>query len=69
MIYEVLQQVRALANERFFWKLHSDAELDLLIIKNGVRLGALSLNSLIRPPHHALDLDHLHVICCGEGKP
>lgn len=68
--------LRASPKEMFFWKLHSGAELDLLIIKDSRRLGfefkltnSPTITPSMRSALEALQLDHLYLICHGEERP
>ncbi|OHE78840.1 MAG: hypothetical protein A3F67_09885 [Verrucomicrobia bacterium RIFCSPHIGHO2_12_FULL_41_10] len=76
MIQEVIHYLNALPREIFFWKLHSGAELDLLVIKNGRKLGfefkltnSPSVTASMKIALETLQLDHLYVICYGVGEP
>ncbi|MFZ4115823.1 MAG: ATP-binding protein [Chthoniobacterales bacterium] len=76
MIQEVIWRLQASPKELFFWKLHSGAELDLLVLKNKKRLGfefkltnTPSVTSSMKAALEALRLNHLYVICYGTGKP
>ncbi|MBX9742359.1 MAG: ATP-binding protein [Chthoniobacterales bacterium] len=75
MIQEIMQQWQLSPREIFFWKLHSGAELDLLVVKNGRRIGfeikltnAPSITPSMKSALEALQLHHLYVVCYGEGK-
>jgi predicted AAA+ superfamily ATPase len=76
LIQEVIWHLRASPKELFFWTLHSGAELDLIVLKNKKRLGfefkltnAPKVTSSMKVALEALHLNHLYVICYGEGKP
>jgi len=67
----VLLDVRP--EERFFWGLHSGAELDLLVVRGGRRLGfeikrttAPRVTRSMRTAMELLRLDSLHVIHAGK---
>ncbi len=70
---EIIQLHQAIEGEYFYWGIHEQAELDLLLIKNGKRLGfevkysaAPSLTKSMRIALEDLELDALTVICPGE---
>lgn len=76
MLREILRRTGAQRGEAFFWSVHTGAELDLLIHHNGRRLGfeiklthSPRVTPSMRSSRDALGLDHLHVICHGEGEP
>jgi predicted AAA+ superfamily ATPase len=71
VIEEMLKAVRP--DEAYFWATHGGAELDLLLLKDGHKLGVeckrVDAPRLTRSMHIALDdleLDHLAVIYPGE---
>lgn len=60
-------------DEAYFWATHNGAELDLLLFKNGRRIGveckradAPTLTPSMRIALHDLKLDHLYVLYPGE---
>ncbi len=70
---EIINRHHAVEGEYFYWAIHQQAELDLLIIKNGKRLGfevkynaAPALTKSMRVAQECLELDELTVICPGE---
>ncbi len=76
ILREIIRRFEAKRDEAYFWGVHAGAELDLLIIKDGQRLGfeikltkspraSASMHSATK----ALGLDHLYVMCHGEGEP
>ncbi|AGX87629.1 ATP-binding protein [Candidatus Symbiobacter mobilis] len=76
VLHEILRQTHTGRDEAFFWALHSGAELDLLTVRHGRRLGFEV--KLTRSPHvtpsmrsaqETLGLDHLFVVCHGNGPP
>lgn len=76
MIREIIRRTSARRNEAFFWRVHTGAELDLFIHRNGRRLGfeikltrSPKITSSMRSAREALELDHLYVICHGTGEP
>ena len=73
-LHEVIRQSGAGRDEAFFWGLHSGAELDLLIVRHGRRLGfevkltrSPKVTPSMRSAQEALGLDHLYVVCHGDG--
>lgn len=76
ILREVLRRTNARRGEAFYWRVHAGAELDLLIIQNGRRLGfkikltrSPQVTSSMRTAKKTLGLDHLYVMCHGEGEP
>ncbi len=74
-LHEIIRQTGAGRDEVFFWGLHSGAELDLLVMHNGQRLGfevkltrSPKVTPSMRSAQLALELDHLYVVCHGEGE-
>lgn len=72
---EVLRLYKVMQDECFFWATQSGAELDLLLFKNGKRLGfefkysdAPKLTPSMHIAHEDLKLDHLYVIYPGTGS-
>jgi hypothetical protein len=70
---QVIAAVRATPEECYFWSTHADAELDLLIIKNGKRLGfefkfgdSPRLTKSMHIAKADLKLDHLILIYPGN---
>jgi uncharacterized protein len=68
---EVLKIIEA--DETYFWRTHNGAELDLLVIKNGRRLGfeckrtdAPRLTPSMRTALETLDLERLYVVYPGD---
>lgn len=75
-LHEVIRQTRAGRDEAYFWALHSGAELDLLVLRNGRRIGfevkltrSPKITPSMRAAQTALALEHLYVVCHGEGQP
>ena len=71
---EVMRHTGAGRDEAYFWALHSGAELDLLIARQGQRLGfevkltrSPKITPSMRSAQEALGLAHLYVICHGDG--
>lgn len=67
---EIIKHYEARPEECFFWRTQSGAELDLLIMKNGKRLGfevkysdVPKITQSMRVALQDLKLDHLYVIC------
>lgn len=76
MIREIIRCTGAQRGEVFFWGVHTGAELDLLIHRNGRRLGfeikltrSPQVTSSMRSSRDTLNLDWLYVVCHGEGEP
>ena len=76
ILREVIRRTDAKRGEAFFWGVHAGAELDLLILQDGRRLGfeikltkSPQVTASMRSSIEALDLDHLYVMCHGEGEP
>jgi len=76
VLREVIRQTGAKRGEAFFWGVHGGAELDLLILQDGRRLGfeikltkSPQVTTSMRSAHETLGLDHLYVMCHGEGDP
>lgn len=76
MLHEIIRRTGAQRGEVFFWSVHTGAELDLLIIRNGRRLGfefkltrSPKVTPSMRSSREVLGLDHLYVVCHGEGEP
>ena len=75
VLREVVRQLDAKRNEVFFWGVHAGAELDLLVLKGGLRLGfevkltkSPRLTHSMRSARETLKLDHLYVLCHGSGS-
>jgi hypothetical protein len=69
---EIIRQTGAAAEECYFWGTQSQAELDLLIIRNGKRIGyefkytdAPKITPSMRIACEDLKLDHLYVVYPG----
>lgn len=76
ILREAIRCTEAKRDEVFFWGVHAGAELDLLILQDGRRLGfeikltkSPQVTASMRSSKEALKLDHLYVICHGEGEP
>jgi uncharacterized protein len=70
---EIIRQTGAAAEECYFWGTQSKAELDLLIVKNGKKVGyefkytdAPKITPSMRIACEDLELDHLYVVYPGE---
>ncbi len=75
MLHEIIRHTSAKRDEVYFWALHSGAELDLMIMRNGRRVGfevkltrSPKVTPSMRSAQEALGLDHLYVVCHGEGE-
>lgn len=76
ILREVIRRTDAKRGEAFFWSVHAGAELDLLILQDGRRLGfeikltkSPQITASMRSSSEALKLDHLYVMCHGAGEP
>lgn len=76
MVREIIRRSGARRDEAFFWGVHTGAELDLLIVKDGKRLGfeikltrSPKVTTAMRSAREVLNLDQLYVICHGEAAP
>lgn len=75
ILREVIRRTDAKRGEAFFWGVHAGAELDLLIMQDGRRLGfeiklskSPQVTASMRSAKETLALNHLYVICHGEGE-
>ena len=76
MLREVIRRTGAKRGEVFFWGVHAGAELDLLVLQDGRRMGfeikltkSPQVTASMRTAKEILRLDHLYVMCHGEGEP
>lgn len=76
LIREIIRRTAARRGEAFFWGVHTGAELDLLILQNGRRLGfeikltrSPTVTPSMRSAREILELDQLYVMCHGTGAP
>ena len=76
MVREIIRRSGARRDEAFFWGVHTGAELDLLIVKDGKRVGfeiklsaSPKVTAAMRSAREVLELEQLYVICHGEGTP
>lgn len=76
LIHETCRRIGARRGEMFFWSVHTGAELDLLVHKDGRRIGfeikltrSPKVTPSMRSAVETLSLHHLYVICHGEGDP
>lgn len=76
ILREVIRCFDAKRGEVFFWGVHAGAALDLLILKDGRRLGfeikltkSPRVTASMRSAIKTLGLDHLYVMCHGAGEP
>lgn len=72
---EIIRRTGAHRDEVFFWGVHTGAELDMLILRNGRRYGfevkltnSPAVTPSMRSASEVLALDHLYVVCHGTGK-
>lgn len=73
IIEQLMQQLRARPDECFFWRTHSGAELDLLVVRGRRRIGfevkrttAPGVTPSMRAALHDLRLDSLSVVHAGD---
>ncbi|MFA6038051.1 MAG: ATP-binding protein [Legionellales bacterium] len=71
---QTISHWQARAHECFFWATHAGAEIDLLIFKNGKRIGfefkyndAPTMSKSLQIAYEDLKLDHIYVICPGDA--
>ncbi len=76
MVHEIIRRTGAERGEVFFWSVHTGAELDLFIQRNGRRLGfeikltrSPTVTRSMRSAREVLGLDGLWVVCHGDGDP
>lgn len=76
VVREIFARARLGRNEAYFWGVHTGGALDLLIVKDGKRLGyeikltqSPSVTASMRSAVNVLALDHLYVICHGQDEP
>ena len=76
VLHEILRKAGVGRDQAFFWGVHTGAELDLLLVRDGHRLGfevkltrSPAVTPSMRSARDALELDHLHVVCHGDGEP
>jgi predicted AAA+ superfamily ATPase len=76
MVQSIIHRIGAQRGEVFFWALHTGAELDLFIQREGRRWGfeikltrSPSVTPSMRSARDALKLHHLYVVCHGAGEP
>lgn len=76
MLHEIIRRTGAQRGEAFFWSVHTGAELDLLIHRENRRLGfefkltrSPGVTPSMRSSREVLRLDHLYVVCHGDGEP
>jgi predicted AAA+ superfamily ATPase len=76
MVGEIVRRAEVGRNSVFFWGVHTGAELDLLVFRAGQRLGfevkltrSPRVTPSMRSAQAVLGLDHLYVVCHGEGDP
>jgi len=75
VIEQVTQQLRAAPQECFFWRTHTGAELDLLIVRGRRRIGvevkrttAPTITPSMRNALEDLKLTELHVVHAGDAS-
>lgn len=75
-LHEIIRRTGARREEVYFWGVHTGAELDMLILRDGRRYGfevKLTNSPVVTPSMRSaaevLALDHLYVVCHGAGEP
>lgn len=75
-LHEIIRRTGARREEVYFWGVHTGAELDLLILRDGRRYGfevkltnSPAVTPSMRSAAEVLALDHLYVVCHGAGEP
>ena len=76
LVHEIMRQADTRRGEAFFWGVHTGAELDLLLHRNGRRFGfeikltrSPKVTPAMRSARESLQLHHLYIVCHGEGAP
>lgn len=76
LVHEIMRQTDTRRGEAFFWGVHTGAELDLLLHRNGRRFGfeikltrSPKVTPAMRSAKEVLQLHHLYAVCHGEGAP
>jgi len=74
-IQEIMRRTDTSQDQAFFWGVHTGAELDLLIERDGRRFGfeikltrSPGITSSMKSALEVLALDHLYVVCSGKGR-
>lgn len=75
LVDQIIRRLRARPEECYFWGTQSGAELDLLIVSRGKRLGfeikrtdAPRITKSMRSAQETLGLDELHVVHAGQDS-
>lgn len=75
-IHEILRRAGTSHGQVFYWGVHTGAELDLLINRDGQRFGfeiklthSPGITPSMKSAMDVLALDHLYVVCSGRGEP
>lgn len=75
VLEEIIRAHQVRSEDCYFWGIHNQAELDLLIFKNGKRLGFEvkytdnpKITTSMRTAIEILQLDHLTVVIPGDAK-
>lgn len=76
IVRETIRRSGARRGEAYFWGVHTGAELNLLILRNGqgagfeIKLtGSPKVTAAMRSAREVLNLAQLYVVCHGEGAP
>jgi hypothetical protein len=75
-IHEILRRTGTSHDQAFYWGVHTGAELDLLINRDRQRFGfeikltrSPGITPSMRSAIDVLALDHLYLVCSGNGDP
>ncbi len=75
-LHEILRRTGTQHDQAFYWGVHTGAELDLLILRDGQRFGfeikltrSPGITPSMRSALDVLALEHLYLVCSGEGEP
>jgi predicted AAA+ superfamily ATPase len=76
LVHEIMRQTDCRRGEAFFWAVHTGAELDLLLLRDGRRFGfeikltrSPKVTPAMRSARETLQLQHLYAVCHGDGSP
>lgn len=76
IVREIIRRSGAGRGEAHFWGVHTGAELDLYILRNGKGVGfevkltrSPKVTAAMRSAREVLNLEQLYVVCHGDGAP
>jgi predicted AAA+ superfamily ATPase len=76
IIRELIHRFDLQRGESFFWATHSGADLDLLVVRDSIRLGfevklakSPKVTASMKTAMEVLCLEHVYVMCHGQGAP